>query len=391
LSVKQSRTPAYRHHRPSDQAVVTLDGWDHYLGRYGSPASRAEYDRLLGEWLANGRRLPATPPRAALSVNEVILTYLGHADAYYRKNGQPTKEPGNIRLAMRPLRKLYGHTPAEGFGPLALKTVQQALVDSGLTRVGVNMRLDKIKRMFKWAASEELVPASTYEALRTVNGLRRGRSKAPEGKTVRPAPDTSVDAIKPFVSRQVWAMVELQRLTGMRSGEVVTMRTIDIDTSGKVWVYVPSTHKTEHHDRQRRVFLGPQAQAVLKAWLRADPTAPLFSPAEAMAERRARMRADRATKVQPSQADRRKRRPRKRPGEAYTPESYRRAIANACKRAGVPPWHPHQLRHSAATRLRREFGIDVTRAVLGHSSPAVTEVYAELDMTKAAEAMERVG
>ena len=56
-----------------------------------------------------------------------------------------------------------------------------------------------------------------------------------------------------------------------------------------------------------------------------------------------------------------------------------------------PAWHPNQLRHNAATRLRKEFGLDTARAVLGHSSTAVTEVYAELDSEKAAAAMERVG
>jgi integrase len=370
---------------------VTLDGRDFYLGRHGSPASRIEYDRLVAEWLSNGRRLPAPASAVEPSVNEVILAYLRHADSYYVKNGRPTIEPGNIRLAVRPLRTLYGYVPLREFGPVALKAVRGAMVEAGICRSEINRRVGRIVRLFKWAVSEELVPASVHEALRTVTGLRRGRSDVRESDPVTPVADAAVDAIKPHVSRQVWAMIELQRLTGMRSGEVVSMRATDLDTSGKVWTYTPARHKTEHHGRQRRVSLGPQAQAVLKAWLRADPTAPLFSPAEAMAERRARMRADRATKVQPSQADRRKRRPRKRPGEAYTPESYRRSIANACKRAGVEPWHPHQLRHSAATRLRRDFGLDVTRAVLGHSSPAVTEVYAELDMAKAAEAMGRVG
>jgi integrase len=75
----------------------------------------------------------------------------------------------------------------------------------------------------------------------------------------------------------------------------------------------------------------------------------------------------------------------------YNKNSYYRAIARGCDRAGVPRWHPNQLRHLAATRLRKEFGLDVARAVLGHSSPAVTEVYAELDLGKAAEAMARVG
>ncbi len=48
--------PKYRHHKPSGQAIVTLNGVAHYLGRWKSKASRVEYDRLIGEWLANGRR-----------------------------------------------------------------------------------------------------------------------------------------------------------------------------------------------------------------------------------------------------------------------------------------------------------------------------------------------
>ena len=53
------RTPSYRLHKPTGQAVVTLSGQDHYLGKFGSTGSRAEYDRLVAEWLANGRQLTA--------------------------------------------------------------------------------------------------------------------------------------------------------------------------------------------------------------------------------------------------------------------------------------------------------------------------------------------
>ena len=49
-----NHVPAYSHHKPSGQAVVCLNGRDHYLGRYGSAASQAEYNRLIGEWLAGG-------------------------------------------------------------------------------------------------------------------------------------------------------------------------------------------------------------------------------------------------------------------------------------------------------------------------------------------------
>jgi integrase len=394
------RTPAYRLHKPTGQAVVTLGGRDHYLGRHGTPESKAEYDRLVAEWLAAGRMPPAQSLGPGPTVNEMILAYVRHADAYYTMDGRPTKEPQDIRFALRPLRKLYGDRPAREVGPLAIKAVRQVMIDSGLCRNEVNKRVGKIKRAFKWAVSEELVPPSVYHGLQAVSGLRHGRADVRESKPVRPVPDAFVDAIRPHVSRQVWAMVELQRLTGARPGEVVIMRTIDVDMTGRVWCYVPSSHKTEHHGKERRIYLGPAAQAVLRPWLRADLMAYLFSPAEATDERKAESRRRRKTPVQPSQQDRSKHRPKKRPGIHYTTESYRRAIAYGVRKANaerarsgepsVPSWHPHQLRHNAATRLRREFGLDVARAVLGHSSPAVTEVYAELDMAKA-EAMERVG
>jgi integrase len=291
------------------------------------------------------------------------------------------------------------------------------MIDSGICRNEINKRVRRIVRAFKWAVGEEMVPSSAYQGLKAVPGLRRGRADVRESKPVRPVPEPFVDAVRPFVARQVWAMIELQRLTGMRPGEVTSMRSCDIDASGRVWTYSPSEHKTEHHGKERTIYLGPQAQAIVKPWLRTELTAYLFSPSEAMEERKARMRRSRKTPVQPSQRCRAKPKPEKTPGERYDTDSYRRAIAYGCKRAfphptlkGIPNekltaehrqelkawhkahcWHPHQLRHNAGTRLRKEFGLDVARVILGHSSPVVTEVYAEMDREKAIAVMERVG
>jgi hypothetical protein len=66
-----TRVPSYRRHKPTGQAVVTLGGRDVYLGKWNSKASRAEYDRLIGEWLANGRRLPS-------SCNDFTVAELAH-------------------------------------------------------------------------------------------------------------------------------------------------------------------------------------------------------------------------------------------------------------------------------------------------------------------------
>jgi integrase len=265
------------------------------------------------------------------------------------------------------------------------------MIDSGLCRNTINQRIGRIVHVFKWAASEELVPASVHQALKTVSGLQKGRTEARESEPVKPVPEAYVEAIRPFVSRQVWAMIEIQRLTGMRPGEVCVMRTCDLDTSGKVWAYIPSDHKMQYRGRKRVIYIGPRAQGVLRLWLKTELTAYLFTTAEARAERYASMRERRKTPVQPSQINRRKVGARRRPGGHYTTRTYYHAIRNACKRADVPMWSPNQLRHLAGTWLRKEFGLDVARACLGHSSPVVTEVYAELDGAKAAEAMERVG
>jgi hypothetical protein len=53
---------------------VTLSGPDLYLGRSGSRESRAEYDRLIAEWLTNGRELPrpASADGTDITVNEML-------------------------------------------------------------------------------------------------------------------------------------------------------------------------------------------------------------------------------------------------------------------------------------------------------------------------------
>lgn len=265
------------------------------------------------------------------------------------------------------------------------------MVEAGTCRSEVNRRVGRLVRAFKWATSEEMVPPGVLQALQAVQGLRRGRSEVRESEPVRPVDEASVAAIRPHVARQVWAMVELQRLTGMRPGEVVTMRTADLDTTGKTWIYNPRNHKTEHHGKRRQVHLGPRVRAALEPWLRQEADRPLFSPSEATSERLAGMRRDRKSPVQPSQRCRAKSGPRKGPGSSYSVDSYRRAIASGCRLAGIAGWHPHQLRHTAATAIRKELGLDVARAVLGHSSPVVTEIYAERDDRAAAGAMERLG
>jgi integrase len=110
-----------------------------------------------------------------------------------------------------------------------------------------------------------------------------------------------------------------------------------------------------------------------------------------MAEYQAERRRRRKTRIQPSQRNRRIQKPKRVLGDRYNNRSYGHAVARACDKAGVSHWAPNQLRHNAATLLRREFGLDVAKAVLGHSSVMPTQAYAEQDMKAAAAAMAKVG
>lgn len=342
-----------------------------------------------------------------LTVAALCRQYLKHARVYYRpRDVRGTSETSKIEYALRPLRRLFGRQRVSTFGPRRLREVRDEMIRMGWCRQEVNRQVGRIKRMFKWAAAEELIPASVYHALQAVVGVRAGRTTAREAEPVRPVPEALIEGVLPHVSPQVAAMIRLQLLTGMRPGEVVIMRAGDIDRSGDVWQYTPQHHKTAHHGHDRTVLLGPQAQAVLAPFLRRErPDHYLFSPKDAERHRRRELTRRRKTPLSCGnvRGSNRKDRPQRRPGERYDTHAYQHAVRCACRKAFPVPaglddeqadrwrkahhWHPHQLRHNAATRLRKEHGLDVAQVVLGHKTLAVTQVYAERDVASARRAM----
>jgi integrase len=400
------RIPTYRLHKSTGQAVVTLNGRDVYLGRYGTQASQLEYDRLISEWIAAGRQLPSGS-LSDLTVSDMLLRYWRFAELHYRKDGKSTHELDNIRYALRPLRRLYGHALVREFGPRSLKALQSHLIEADLSRRVINQRIGIVKRVFRWAVSEELAPAHLSHALSTVSGLQRGRTAARETDRIRPVSDTAIDATIAHLPKVVADMVQFQRRTGCRPGEACLVRPADIDRSGEIWSYVPRTHKTEHHGLRRVIFIGPKAQAILRPYLLRDANAYCFSPIDSERARKAELRAARRTRVQPSQQNRTKVAPKKTPGQRYTRGAYLTAIRRACDAAFPPPdslddaarkewrkrhrWFPNQLRHKVATEVRQKFGLEAAQVTLGHASADVSEIYAERDFSKAAAVMREVG
>jgi integrase len=430
--------PKYRHYKPKDLAVVRIDGRDHYLGKYDSPESWEKYHRLLAEHAATGSmslaaRQGGKEPSDELTLNELILLYWRHVQAYYVKDGKPTTEVCVIRQVLKVVRELYGHTLAKDFGPLSMKACQDAMVGRGWSRKSINRQAIRIRAMFKWGAGRELLPSALYEALRTVGGLRRGRSAAKENPPVAPVADEVIQKTLAHMPPTPAALVLVQRLSGMRPQEVVGLRAIDLDMSDPTcWIYRPARHKREHDDRERMVFLGSRAIEVIRPFLGLDLTTYLFSPRRSEAERNARRHVERKTPVYRSpvahQAENKKASSRRPLGDRYTVGTYRQAIHRACDRAFRHPavakladknldptqraeleawckahqaelevwrksrrWNPHALRHAAGTQIRGRFGLEAAQAVLGHSELRTTQIYGQKNLEAARRVMREIG
>ena len=240
------------------------------------------------------------------------------------------------------------------------------MIDAGLARTTINSRINIIKRLYHWAADEQIVPPSAWHAVAVMKNLQRGRSGARETERIQPIAESLVELVLPYMPPTLRVMVQLQLWTGMRSTEVCTLRPADIDRSEDIWIYHPTQHKTEHLDHVRPIPIGPVSQMLLKPFLDRPPEQYCFTPAEAMAQRK-----------------------RSRDGmkPRYDRRSYYYAIryaVDAARAAGhkVEYWAPHRLRHTFLTKVRQHFDLETARIAGGHSNISSTEIYAERDLAR---------
>jgi len=380
-------------------AYCRYKGKCHYFGKYGTDESVERFET----WLATLEEKPEPKKEPSpVKVISLCAAFMKYAEIHYRKDGEPTGEADNVRQALRKLSVLFGNVPVAQFGPKSLKAVRDALVKDGLARTTVNARVNRIRRVFKWGVSEQMVPLLTWQSLTSVLGLEAGRTKAKEPEPVEPVPELDILAVKPYVEGPVWGMIQFGVHTGARPGETVRLRWCDIDAEQEVWQYRPGRHKTEHRQKKRVILIGPVLQKLLLKLGGSDQDY-VFRPTEA-----------------PGAGDN--------VGERYSTESYRTAVIRACERAfGCPAglrvdhgrkpysgedkkefqirrqkacewrqghaWTPAQLRHNYATNVRRdsEKGLEAAQVGLGHSDIKTTQRYAEPNMDAAIEYARQFG
>lgn len=347
--------PRLSHHKPTGQARVRwrAGGAEHvrYLGRWGSADARDAYRRFVAEW-ATG---PAEPTRGgpSLTVAALLIQWLKWCETEYVKHGRETSEQSLCRAAAKSILDAgYGPIPATAFGPIEYRAVRAGMIEAGRPRVTITKYCARIARAFRWAVGSALIPAGVAAALRDVPHLKPGRSDAPELPPVGPPDPAAVAAAlekipgRPGRVAAIRAAVLIQRLTGMRPGEVCALRPADLDRAGDVWVYtVGEANKNLHRGKAQRYHLGPKAQAALAPFLAGEPA---------------------------------------RPALGFSRPAYWAAIHTGCRRAGVAPWHPHQLRHELATAVAARYeSLERAADAIG-DTPAAARGYVHVDPREAA-------
>lgn len=358
------RIPKYRRHSLRDVAFVEWKSERIYLpGLHNSAESKKAYRKFLTE-----HALAEPPVRrtadARLTVAGLVTLYLDHAREIYPGDNS---EYHNCRHALLPLAATFGAVAAAEFGPLKLKEYQKQLATPERRRTYVNATIGKIRRAFAWAVSEELIPSSVLEGLKTVAGIRAGQSKAKESPAREAVPWGHVEPILKHLPPLVRAMTLLQWYVGPRSKSICLSTREQFDTSGELWTWRPR-HKTESMGKEVVLPIGKRCQAVLLPFIEtAKPGQPIFDPRTLRSNRRYN---DQYSSNTYRQAVRR----------AIHKENALRAAFNVGKKKSeqlsiIPLWTPHQLRHSVGTEVREEFGVEAAQAMLGHAKIDSTQLY----------------
>jgi len=357
--------PKYRRRADRDWAFVEHHGRRIRLpGSYGSVESRQAYAKFIAAIAREPAQTPLEGPDS--TITDLCQRFLDHALLYYQpRPGRPATEYEHFRIIAKVLLFYCPDLEIGDFGPRALKEVRQLMITGRWTcpprpwaRTTINRQIGRLKRMLRWGVAEELVPPTVLQACEAVAPLRKGRSEAGESPPIQPVDLAHVRAVLPYVSSVIAAMIRLQMATGMRSQNVCGITPGQVDRSEEVWVYKPIVHKTDYANRQLIVFLGSRAQEALRPFLLRSDDAHCFSPQESAGHGR----------------------------DHYDTTSYRQAVrygiakANRYLGEAIPFWTPHQLRHTKATEIRREFGVEAAQVFLGHCSADVTQVYAQRDL-----------
>ncbi len=335
-------------------------------------------------------------PGKRVSVGELLRSYRRYAERTIRPVESNKEHPDFAFISrVESLLEPYRDWPVKDFGPDELFGVQQALLthrytrgkqEKRYTRRGINDTFNRIRKIWKWGMGRSMVAPEQVQALEEVKTLRIGTSDAPDKAKRKKLTNEEFQKVLECLGSVVGDILRMMWHTGMRPNEVLTMRPYDILRDDPAcWLYIPGRdcgpvgkHKTMRFERVRVIPLTTDCQRILQSRIKDSSSKEyIFSPTESVSEFLARKASRRKTPLSCGNrpGTNKKEHPMLKPREKYDHHTLRRACQRACKRAGIEPFTPYDLRRSMATRTRAILGKEAAQILLGHTQTSTTDIY----------------
>ena len=328
-----NRYPTYLKHADGTGRIYWRGQFRLLPGPFQSPTSLAAYHQLCAIVTATGELPPVES--MVVTVADLANRFMDHA----RRDYEPgSKEPQALSYAVKPLVSLFGNMHVDDFRPAELRAVRRSMIP-GVCRNTANKRGNQIVRIFRWGVQEGLVSVATWQALESVDLIQPGREGAIDYEDIGPVSDEHFQIVYDRVIARTKAILDVHKATGARSGELLSMTPAQVDMTGPDWLYSPIDHKTKKRKKDRIVGIPRTVVPILIERMPAKPSDRWFPLAV---------------------------------------NSYYNAVKRACLKAGIEPWHPHQLRHKAATLAKEIVGEEAAATLLSVSSEKTAKVYARV-------------
>jgi site-specific recombinase XerD len=293
----------------------------------------------------------------ASTVSDIQLAWL----TYLQQQGKSRHTLRAYQRGLQHFARWYVVTYGAAFAPLEVmprdvrdwKAYQQTVVQ--VAPATINQRLVALTRFFRWARAQGLCRENPAEAVSNLR-LDPRQPKALDKTALRRLLRAARGHVRDY------AMLELLAGTGLRVGELLSLKVGDVavgERSGQVTV------RRGKHGHYREIPLTLDVRKALAAYLdethpdRHNPAAPLWIGAR---------------------------------GELSHRSSVMRLLAKYALQAGIAPVNPHALRHTFATRYLNANPGDVRglARLLGHKSLDTVMIYTEPSLQELTARMERV-
>ena len=369
----------------------------YYFVRYTDPATKKRRDKTFGSDKAEANRLykgwlldylkatgstdstpqPARPAvsKNSNSVSDLVVRYL--------KWRQPMMDPGSFKDHERAgtlLREMFGRLTVKEFGVPQFEQLIECMIGRGWALRTINVRIGVVKVIFRYALKHDEIDGNQFHRLDSgVDKIRSDDRRVKPAKKIPPVPVDVVERTLPYLTPMVRDIVQVQLLAGMRAAEACRMRFDELSWSDSGALrYRPVKHKNANRGKNRKITLGPKAQAILATY---GVTPEVIESGE----------LPREYVFDPRDTDRRKSefskpRFRKKAKPCFSSVRYTIEIKAGVDRAIATGaimeserWKSNMLRHRALTDTRRDYGLDAAQVMGGHSDAKTTQRYAEPD------------